>query len=121
MNLLAGQSSGGQIDLGSGLALALNVPAGPVTVGVRANALRLQPRPGDIALADEVELAEISGSDTFVHVRSTVGPLVAQLGGVHYFELGAPLTLHLAGAQTHVFDAQGLLLLAPHRDERGAR
>ncbi|MDY0744937.1 ABC transporter ATP-binding protein [Paucibacter sp. R3-3] len=118
MNLLTGQSSGERIDLGSGLALALRAPAGSVTVGVRANALRLQQRPGDVALAGQVELAEISGSDTFVHVKSAVGPLVAQLGGVHYFELGTPLTLYLDGAQTHVFDAQGLLLLAP---DRGAR
>ena len=36
-----------------------------------------------------------------------MGELVAQLTGVHYFELGAPITLHLSPAQAYVFDAQG--------------
>jgi glycerol transport system ATP-binding protein len=40
------------------------------TVGVRASALRVQARPGDMALPGTVELAEISGSDTFVHVHT---------------------------------------------------
>ena len=40
-------------------------------------------------LPGKVELAEISGSDTFVHVETLVGELVAQLTGVHRFELGA--------------------------------
>ena len=33
--------------------------------------------------AGSVELAEISGSDTFVHVDTAIGELVAQLTGVH--------------------------------------
>ncbi|MGB4946349.1 MAG: TOBE domain-containing protein, partial [Candidatus Competibacter denitrificans] len=60
-----------------------------------------------------VELAEISGSDTFVHVAAAVGPLVAQLTGVHYFELGAAISLYLDPAQLYVFDARGALLIAP--------
>jgi ABC-type sugar transport system ATPase subunit len=59
-----------------------------LTVGIRAGALRVRPRDGDLALAGRVELAEISGSDTFVHVDSRIGPLVAQLTGVHTFSLG---------------------------------
>jgi glycerol transport system ATP-binding protein len=42
---------------------------GGLTVGVRASALRVQGRPGDCRCPARVELAEISGSDTFVHVR----------------------------------------------------
>jgi glycerol transport system ATP-binding protein len=80
---------------------------------VRAAALRVQPRPGDVALPGRVELAEISGSDSFVHVATPVGELVAQLPGVHVFELGAPITLHLDPAQAYVFDARGDLLVAP--------
>jgi glycerol transport system ATP-binding protein len=41
-----------------------------------------------VALAGKVELAEISGSDTYVHFDTALGELVAQLTGVHYFELG---------------------------------
>ena len=47
------------------------------------------------AAGGPVELAEIYSSDTFVHVTTAVGELVAQLTGVHRFDLGAPITLHL--------------------------
>ncbi len=88
------------------------------TVGLRASALRVVARPGDIALPGTVELAEIAGSDTFVHVATVAGELVAQLTGVHYFELGATLTLYLDPAQVYLFGADGLLLQAPTRLER---
>jgi glycerol transport system ATP-binding protein len=60
-----------------------------------------------------VELAEISGSDTFVHVDTGIGEVVAQLPGVHQFTLGAPITLHLNPSQVFVFDERGELLVAP--------
>ena len=87
-----------------------------LTVGVRASALRVHGRDGDVALPGKVELAEISGSDTFVHVATPIGELVAQLTGVHVFELGAPITLYLDPAQVYVFDAAGDLLVAPGRE-----
>lgn len=118
MNLLLAQGRGDRLQLLPGLDLMLP-GQGAVTVGVRANALRVHAQPGDIALKGQVELAEISGSDTFVHVRSEVGDLVAQLTGVHEFDLGAPLTLYLQASQVHVFDAAGLLTRAPER--RGGR
>ena len=49
------------------------------------------------------------------------GELVAQLTGVHYFELGAPLTLYLDSAQVYLFDAAGSLLVAPLQKRRGRR
>ncbi len=44
-----------------------------LTVGMRASALRVQARPGDVAVLGKVELAEISGSDTFVHATTPRG------------------------------------------------
>ena len=73
-------------------------------------------QPGDTAFAGRVELAEISGSDTFVHVTTAVGNVVAQLTGVHYFDLGAAIEVYVNPAQMYVFDAQGALLLAPRRE-----
>jgi glycerol transport system ATP-binding protein len=84
-------------------------------VGVRASALRLHARPTDLSVAGTVELAEISGSDTFVHASTPWGDLVAQVTGVHYFELGTPITLHLDPAQAFVFGADGRLAWAPVR------
>ena len=87
-------------------------------MGVRASALRLQERPGDIHLHGQVYLVEISGSDTFVHVATAWGELIAQFTGVHYLELGSPVTLHFDPTQAYVFDAAGWLALAPVRRGR---
>jgi glycerol transport system ATP-binding protein len=98
-------------------AQSLGLPAGQIapeaTLGLRASGLRVQSRPGDIALTGTVELAEISGSDTFVHVQTAAGELVAQLVGVHFFELGATITLYLDLRDAHVFGEDGRLLSAP--------
>ena len=104
--------------------LPLRVPeaaAAGVTVGVRANSLRDTARPGDIALSGSVQLAEISGSDTFLHAETSVAPVVAQLTGVHRFELGTPVTLYLQPSQVYLFGAGGDLLLAPDRHGRAAQ
>ena len=116
MNLIAGTAAARGIVLAGGLELALAPPAAvtsALTLGVRAGALRVRARDGDLALPGSVELAEISGSDTFVHVDTAVGELVAQLTGVHQFALGAAITLYLSPAQVYLFDAAGDLLVAP--------
>jgi glycerol transport system ATP-binding protein len=118
MNLLAATANGQSIQLNGGPSLQLALPTASsqaLTVGIRASALRVQAQPGDVALQGTVELADISGSDTFVHVHTASGELVAQLTGVHQFELGAPITLHGNAAQAYVFGADGQLLLAPKR------
>ena len=120
MNLIAATAVAGALQLQGGPVLALPVAgatatAGALTVGVRANALRLRPQAGDALLPGRVELAEISGSDTFVHVDTPVGELVVQLTGVHAFELGTSVGLHLSPEQAYLFDARGALLRAPAR------
>ena len=118
MNLIAADAESLGVRLRAGPDLSIPLPAAAsksLTIGVRASALRVQQRPGDVALAGRVELAEISGSDTFVHASTAVGEVVAQLTGVHFFELGAAVTLYLAPSQAYVFDAAGQLLVAPAR------
>jgi len=119
MNLLAGSVAAGGVQLAGGPLLALPLPegtAGKVTVGLRASALGVEAGDagrGDVALPGRVELAEISGSDTFVHVETAVGELVAQLTGVHRFELGAAVTLYFNVSHAYVFDAGDRLARAP--------
>ena len=118
MNLVRAQVSGAGLRLPNGAQLPLALPptlAGDLTLGLRANALRLQERPGDVAVAGRVELSEISGSDTFVHVDTPWGDLVAQITGVNYLELGRAVSLYLNPAQAYVFDAAGALAQAPAR------
>jgi glycerol transport system ATP-binding protein len=116
MNLVEAKAASLGVQLSSGLQLQVPLHGhfdNGLTVGVRAGALRVVQRPGDVALPGKVDLAEISGSDTFVHVDTEAGELVAQLTGVHYFDLGAPITLYLDPAQAYVFDPKGNLLVAP--------
>ncbi|WP_046113272.1 ABC transporter ATP-binding protein [Aquincola tertiaricarbonis] len=117
MNLLPATAAPGGVQLAGGPLLALPLPGstapGALTVGVRAPAFRVVGRPGDLALPGQVELAEISGSDTFVHVATAVGEVVAQLTGVHVLDLASQVTLYLDPAQVYVFDAAGDLLVAP--------
>ena len=123
MNLMAGEMQAGALALAGGITLPLPeaaTHAGAVTVGVRAGALRLDAVPGSVPVAGRVALAELSGSDTFVHMDSPVGNLVAQFPGVVDLELGAPLTLHLDPAQLYLFDAGGTRIHAPRRPGRVA-
>jgi glycerol transport system ATP-binding protein len=116
MNLLEAVPAAGGVRVGGKEVWPLTLPAGTsssFTLGLRASAVQVTARPGDLALPGRVELAELSGSDTFVHVHTAVGELVAQLTGVHDFELGANVTLHLSPAQLYWFGADGALLQAP--------
>ena len=120
INLVPAVAVGTGLRLQGGLELAPRQPlpiasAPDLTVGLRASALRVHQRPGDVALQGEVELAEISGSDTFVHAATPLGEVVAQLTGVHYFELGSAVTLYFDPSQIYVFASHGALMLAPQR------
>ena len=119
MNLLGAVAASNGVQLNGGPLLTLALPASAskkLTIGMRASALRVSAEAGDVSLPGKVELAEISGSDTFVHVNTPVGEVVAQLTGVHFFELGSAISLYFNAAQVYVFDAEGMLLVAPALD-----
>ena len=121
MNLIAALPAGHGVRLAGGPDLEMALPPASLqslaslTVGIRGSSIRVDARAGGVPLPGTVELAEISGSDTYVHVATAVGELVAQLTGVHYFELGEPLTLYLDPAHVYLFDITGNLLVAPAR------
>ena len=145
MNLIAGEWRDAAVHLLDGIEVALRPDdgaqhrggagdalqgyAGPVTVGVRAGTLWLDgvsdrhdelavgvPRAREgVPLPGRVALAELSGSDTFVHVDTAVGNLVAQVPGVLELALGETVTLRLDPSQLYLFDAQGRCVRAPRR------
>jgi glycerol transport system ATP-binding protein len=89
---------------------------GKHTLGVRANHLSVHRRgEGDLAIDATVELAEISGSETFVHVSNGDLHWVVQEEGVHEHALGQPVRVHLDPARLYAFDGTGSLELAPAR------
>jgi glycerol transport system ATP-binding protein len=116
MNLLPGHLSAGGIQLQGGPLLVGSCPeklSQQLTVGLRASALSVVPQAHLVKLTGQVELAEISGSDTFVHVQTSVGELVMQLTGVHYFDLGGRIDVYFDPEQAYLFDDAGLLVQAP--------
>ncbi len=118
MNLFAARRDEAGFVLRSGLRVQRALPEGgrdgEIMAGLRAGALSLEARSGSLALEGEVILAEISGSDTFVHASTADGDVVAQLPGVHRFELGTRVRLHFDPAQAYAFDqGSGDLLAAP--------
>ena len=118
INLLQAERSTSGLCLCDGTALVLELPRHApkaLVLGIRGSALRERARSGDLELAGKVDLAEISGSQTFVYVQTALGELVAQLTGVHELELATPIKLYLDPSQVYVFDAAGPLLTAPQR------
>ncbi|HJV88052.1 MAG TPA: ABC transporter ATP-binding protein [Noviherbaspirillum sp.] len=120
--------AGGLAHLGSELSLRLTADQmqsiaqhKDVTFGLRAHSLRLVPRhQDDIAIEAEVELSEISGSETFVHVHRGHISMVAQLPGVHDLKIGTPCSMYCRPADLLLFAADGALLFAPDQTYKGA-
>ena len=114
MNLLPGSLSEAGLRLSEDVLLPRPphldaLPPGPYVFGVH---------PGDVALAasgiaSEVQLAEISGSETFLHVRHADMRLVAHLSGVYAYALGENVQIALDGAKLFAFAFEGALAAAP--------
>jgi glycerol transport system ATP-binding protein len=83
-------------------------------VGLRAHSLRLAQRyQDDMAIAAKVDLSEISGSETYIHVhRGDIG-LVTQIPGVHDLDLGSECSMYFRPDDLFIFASDGMLLHAP--------
>jgi len=91
-------------------------------IGVRANHVYLHPQSDqDVAVPSWIKLAEISGSETFVHADhrhagDEATNLVAQLSGVHSFNYGEQVMLYLDPSRLYAFDPGGKLAAAPYQN-----
>jgi glycerol transport system ATP-binding protein len=90
--------------------------SGTCRIGIRPGHLRLAARsPHAIAVPCRLELAELSGSETYLHLRTKTGAidLVAQLQGVHQIALGTDLDVFIDPAELFVFDQDAKLVSHP--------
>ncbi len=118
LNLFGARRTDSGFVLQGDLAVTRALPQGAateITAGLRAGALDVEPRPGHLVLPGIVKLAEISGSDTFVHAQTAAGDVVAQLPGVHRYTLDQRVQLYFDPAQTYAFGSDGALLAAPRQ------
>ena len=86
--------------------------------GVRANRLFLSPTSDkDIEINATVELSEINGSETFIHVNHADAPLVVQEDGIHSRKIGSKIALFANPSSFFVYNDDGQLVASP--DQQG--
>jgi len=123
MNILAASVEDEQhVRLASGPLLEIAAPAltlAPGTkcqVGIRCNHFALsQTQEAGVRnrLDCRVELTELSGSETYVHLHHGAHSLVAQLPGVHVYAIDAAVQACVTPENVFLFDGAGQLLRAP--------
>ncbi|WP_202638153.1 ABC transporter ATP-binding protein [Bailinhaonella thermotolerans] len=116
LNLLPGVVRDGRIEcLGASFpAPGAHQPGRGVVLGVRPHQVTIERTgPGDLAFPAEIRLAEVTGSETFLHLLLP-GPrhLVAHLPGTRRFDPGEPATAYVDPARVFVFDERDGRLLA---------
>jgi len=103
-------SAGGQIPATGALS---TVPDGEYTVGFRAHHLTLDPTGADaIAIPSVVSIAEITGSESYVHLDASEHRLVALVPGVRRLEPKSQVTAYLDPRHLFLFDRDGRLAAA---------
>ena len=121
MNLIPAQIEGSNVRLISGITFTLpehmkNLAPGSYKLGIRANHTKLSGSSSSINIPAQVDLADISGSETYVHASSHDLRVVVQLTGVHSFAHQQNITVALEPSRLFAFDANGLLQASPNRN-----
>jgi len=89
--------------------------------GIRPSHIGLVPTSDDdLEMSMEVELSEISGSETFMHVENSHFEMVMQLMGVHQYHTGAPIKVYLPINKLFVFDNNEQLVHTPSQVSGGS-
>ncbi len=91
-----------------------NLEDGRILAGFRPDHLKLD-RPSDDALVFKVEVAvsEITGSESFVHVKHGDDRWVALTHGVREPELGSSMDLYVEPHHLYIFDEDEKLIFSP--------
>ena len=119
INYLEGLVEQDRAVLGGDIGFGLNghmrhLAPGAYRFGVRSNHLFLKPSgPHDAEIQGRVELSEINGSETFIHIRHGNTPLVVQDQGVHQIKIGSTIKVYVNPARFFVYDTNGALVASP--------
>ena len=114
MNLIAGEKTGGMIVINQ--AIRMDAPrhleslmGGRYTFGIRAADISID-KEGDLW---EVELSEISGSETFIHLRNGEHSIVGLLEMVKDIQIGEKISVQFDTQWLYAFDQKGDLAASP--------
>ncbi len=122
INYLNGAIDASSAIMGQNIKLSLNghmseLSQGNYKFGVRANRLFLSPvSDKDVEIKATVELSEINGSETFVHVTHADSRLVVQEDGIHSHKIGSEITLYANPRSFFVYDEDGILVASPDQN-----
>ena len=116
MNFLSVSKEGSRLNFGGqahapaqGALAAL--PDGRYTAGFRANHITLNKHSGDaVELPCTVAVTEITGSESFLHLRHGSEKWVGLVHGVQDLPPGAAVSVYLNPAYVYLFDADGTLV-----------
>jgi glycerol transport system ATP-binding protein len=95
-----------------------SVPDGKYIFGVRPNHLFLtNGSEKNAEIRVKVALAEINGSETFIHVNHGDMHLVVQEDGIHPLQIGSEIAVYVNPCCFFVYDEAGQLLASPFQSE----
>ncbi|MEE8541384.1 MAG: ABC transporter ATP-binding protein [Desulfobacterales bacterium] len=122
INYISGTVQGSTARLGHDIEIPLDghmksLPAGKYKFGVRSHRLFLsRTSEGDTEIQARVELSEINGSETFIHIDYNNSRLVVQENGIQPLRIGAEISIYVNPSCFFVYDEAGTLVAAPSRD-----
>ena len=117
MNFLPCRKQGHVLRFGEGIQAPADgafadLPDGDYRAGFRPNHLRLDAHSGSaVAFRCRLGIAEITGSETFLHLSHGADSWVALVHGVHHFEQGTEVELWLDPTHVYLFQPDGRLAL----------
>jgi len=109
----------GRARLGESVAVPLEghlrgLSPGKYRFGLRSNRFYLKPTGDrDVALEARVELPEINGSETFIHVDYGGARLVIHETGIHKYRIGSAITFFVNPLHFFVYSKSGRLVASP--------
>ncbi len=103
LNITRVEKNGENFRLFGHAVAAPRLPDGYYTLGVRSHHLRL----ADSGLPGVVRAAEVTGSESFIHVETPAGPWVVTSAGVQTLAVGSQVHLAIDPDKLLVFDALG--------------
>jgi glycerol transport system ATP-binding protein len=119
INLIPGRLSNSEVTFDESVHFPLDhdlskIKPGDYTFGVLPSHIGLVPNhDDDLELSMRMQLAEISGSETYMHVVNDHFDLIIQLSGVVSFHIGDPIKVYLPTHKLFVFDQAGNTIQTP--------
>ena len=121
INYLEGNVQDGTATLGRDIVIPLEwhmatLSPGKYIFGVRSNHLFLESRHDeDAEIRASVELAEINGSETFIHIKHDSTKMVVLEEGIHSRRIGSDISVYVNPSCFFVYDEEGVLVASPSR------